>query len=129
MVRRFRVHPAVVVARVGDSTDGFFIGPEQPAVPANWNHATRGFDPFRDASGRVKRQAARFRVFEYVADADNKLVPREVVPGQSGVKFIEWRVHIANRKGSFFTFNGQSGADDLFVARALKAADAPEKVG
>lgn len=127
MARRFRVHPAVGVARVGDSNDGFFIGPEQPGVPANWNAATHSFDPFRDAGGHVKRQAARFRVFEYVAGSDGALAPKEIVPGQNGVKAIEWRVHLANRKGSFFTFNGQSGADDLFAGRAGKAANAPEK--
>jgi hypothetical protein len=127
MARQFRVHPALGVARVGDSPDGFFIGPERPAVPANWNAATHAFESFRDSAGKVKRQAARFRVFEYVSAADGTFVPKEIVSGQDGVKEIEWRVHIANRKGSFFTFNGQSGAEDLFVARASRAASAPEK--
>src|SRR5947209_13874026 len=100
-----RVHPAIGVARVGNS-DEFFVGPEQPGVPANWDHDSRRFKLFKDANGKILRQAARFRIFEF-DDAGNPL--REITLAD-GVK-IEWRVHVANRKASFFTFNGQSGAE------------------
>jgi hypothetical protein len=127
MPRHFRIHPALGVARVGDSATGFYVGPEQPDVPANWSNGT--FDSFRDNSGRIKRQAARFRVFEYFPDDKGRLAsPKEVTIGDEIVD-IEWRVHIANRKGSFFTFNGQKGAEDLYVARSQKPGDAPEKEG
>src|SRR5947209_3296758 len=100
-----RIHPAVGVARVGNSNE-FFIGPETPGVPSNWDNQTLKFKPFKDAQGKVLRQAARFRIFQF-DDAGNPL--KEVTLGD-GVK-IEWRVHAANRKASFFTFNGQSGAE------------------
>ena len=29
----YRIHPAIGVARVGDSLDDYFIGPEAPGVP------------------------------------------------------------------------------------------------
>lgn len=53
---RAAIHPTIGVARIGDSPDAFFIGPEDP---------TNQPDPtedFRDAEGYLKRQAARFRV-------------------------------------------------------------------
>jgi hypothetical protein len=67
--RVFKIHPAVGVARVGNAdrttSDGFFIGPETPAMPANWDPVTHQFRPFK-LNGRVKAQVARFRVWEYV---------------------------------------------------------------
>src|SRR5262245_5121506 len=61
-----KIHPAIGIARVGNSPDEFFIGPEIPG----------GFDPpsggYKDAGDlnkgippRIKRQAARFRIFAY----------------------------------------------------------------
>src|SRR5437773_1460145 len=50
------IHPGIGIARLGDSADGFFIGNEVRfpcRVPPNW---------YKDASGALKRQAARFRV-------------------------------------------------------------------
>src|SRR6266567_2050683 len=107
MASKFRVHPAIGVSRIGNAPDEFFIGPEQPGIPGNWGNGQ--FNSFRDAAGRVKRQAARFRVFEY---PDAGAAPREITAGNGGIVDIEWRVHLANNKGSFFTFNGQSGASD-----------------
>jgi hypothetical protein len=125
MARRFRIHPSIGVARVGNSPDEFFIGPETPGRPANWGNGR--FDSFRDAQGRIKRQAARFRIFEYdESDGGELSNPREIAVGDK-VTAIEWRVHLANRKGSFFTFNGQSGWTDLYQSRAARAAEAPEK--
>lgn len=127
MAKRFRIHPAIGVARVGNSPDAFFIGPEQPGVPANW--VNDAFSSFRDEQGRIKRQAAQFRVFEYEEDAQGRLSsPREVTIGGL-ISEIEWRVHLANRKASFFTFNGPSGSSDAYVERSETAPTAIEKVG
>src|SRR5712692_3427439 len=100
-----RIHPAIGVARVGNSQQ-FFVGPENPGVPANWDADNTKFKSFKDAEGKILRQAARFRIFQF-DDAGNPV--KEVTRGD-GVT-IEWRVHVANRKASFFTFNGQSGAE------------------
>ena len=75
-------------------------------VPGNWDSDNNVFRKFKDAEGKVPRQAARFRVFEF-DDAGN---PVKEVTLAEGVK-IEWRVHVANRKASFFSFHGQSGAE------------------
>ena len=104
---------------MGDSPD-HFIGPETPGVPANWNDAAGKFNSFRDTSDEKKilRQGARFRVYEYPDHSDGKdSAPREVVVGDDVVD-IEWRVHLANRKASFYVFNGQNGASDAYRARS-----------
>src|SRR6185436_4135619 len=55
--------------------------------------------------------------FEYDEDDTGALSnPREVKLGADIVD-IEWRVHLANRKASFYVFDGQRGADDLYVKR------------
>ena len=118
-----RIHPAIGVARVGNSKQ-FFIGPENPGVPANWDSSAGKFKPFKDSEGKILRQAARFRIFQF-DEAGNPV--KELTLGD-GVK-IEWRVHVANRKASFFTFNGQSGAETSppYVDRAKRQDDAIEK--
>ena len=57
----FKIFPSIGVARIGncpdDSTSGFYVGPEIPGsviVPPNG---------YKDAQGRVRRQAARFRIY------------------------------------------------------------------
>jgi hypothetical protein len=124
MARHFRIHPAIGIARVGNAPgDAFFVGPEHPEVPANWRDGS--FQSFRDAQGRIKRQAVRFRVFEYQQDAQGALSdPHEVEVGGDILK-IEWRVHVANKKAAFFAFYGQHGADDLYVTRSQTAANQP----
>lgn len=103
-MRVLRIHPAIGVARVGNS-DLFFDGPEHPGVPANWDPTAKAFKQFKDLDRKILRQAARFRVFEF----DESSRPVREITNADGT-MIEWRVHVANRKASFFSFNGQSGA-------------------
>ena len=122
MSRFFRIHPAIGIARMGNSPE-HFIGPETPGVPANWDDKEQKFKLFRDSKGRILRQGARFRVFEYTPTADGALSePREVGLGEEIVD-IEWRVHLANRKASFYVFDGQNGAEDLYQQRSKDTAD------
>lgn len=87
----YRIYPSIGIARVGDSKDGFFIGPEAPGVvPAG---------PFRGKDDGIKPQGARFRVFQVDIDAnENETVRREVI-GAPDVQ-IEWTVQLANRKAA-----------------------------
>src|SRR4051794_26365066 len=120
-----KIYPAIGVARVGNSEE-FFIGPEKPDVPANWDFQTTKFKRFKDASGKILRQAARFRIFRF----DDSGNPVNEATLAEGVK-IEWRVHVANKKASFFTFNGQSGARNQtsppYTERAKRPDDDIEK--
>src|SRR5947207_521068 len=83
-----KVHPGIGIARVGDSPDGFFVGPEAPGL------APAPAGGFKDGNGRVKRQAARFRVYGY--DAQGR-VARELTAADAA---ITWTVHLANKKGA-----------------------------
>jgi L-Lysine epsilon oxidase N-terminal/L-lysine epsilon oxidase C-terminal domain len=87
----FRIYPSIGVARVGDCTDSFIIGPEAPGV------APTG--PFRGSDKRLKPQAARFRIYKVEIDAqENETVTKEVVPS-SQIK-VTWSVSLANRKAA-----------------------------
>src|SRR5205807_8726054 len=87
------IHPAVGIARVGNSTESFFFGPE---VPGALPHAVGGF---KDAHGAVARQAARFRVFGL--DRHGRVV-RELTAADAQ---IAWRVDVANSKAAWYEFD------------------------
>ncbi|MHB8492241.1 MAG: LodA/GoxA family CTQ-dependent oxidase, partial [Solirubrobacteraceae bacterium] len=88
-----KIHPAIGIARVGDSPTEYFIGPETPGEPS----APAG--GFKDPRGKVKRQAARFRVFGYGADGR---VVRELTAADA---VIIWTVQLVNRKSAAAQFD------------------------
>ena len=83
-ITEVRIHPAIGIARVGNSDTDFFIGPER-----RWDRAPPA-GGYKDAQCRIKRQAARFRIFGY----DNG-VPVELTSADAT---IEWSVQLVNRK-------------------------------
>jgi hypothetical protein len=87
---RAAIHPAVGIARVGNSLSEWFPGPEvvspAPREP--------GF--YRDAAGALKRQGAVFRIYGYNAAGE---VVRELTAGDAGLR---WTVHVANRKADWY---------------------------
>src|SRR5919202_5251424 len=89
----YAIYPGVGVARVGNAPEEYFIGPEAPG------EAPRAEGGFKDARGRVKRQAARFRV--YGLNEAGEAV-REITADDAE---ITWRVHLANRKAGWYQFN------------------------
>ncbi|MFM9707774.1 LodA/GoxA family CTQ-dependent oxidase [Streptomyces galilaeus] len=97
-VVRCEIHPTVGIARVGNSPDEFFVGPETPGTPV------RPAGGFKDAAGRVKRQAARFRVYGYDAHGN---VLGELTADQAD---IIWTVELANAKAAWFRFLGRRHA-------------------
>jgi hypothetical protein len=99
MGKIYKIHPAIGVARLGNHPDVFFIGPESPGSPgleigSDGTESTLGG---YKVAGKVKRQAARFRVFEYEQAADGTLhLQDEVSPDAQ----VEWRVDLLNRKAA-----------------------------
>src|SRR6185369_13963166 len=89
---RAAIHPAIGIARVGNSPDEYYFGPE---IPGGLPIAPGGY---KDASGAMKRQAARFRVFGL--DTDGRVV-RELTLDDADIR---WTVHLANRKASWYQF-------------------------
>ena len=113
MTIRYRIHPAIGIARVGDSPDDFFVGPEAPGVlPAPKKPDDTSTQPgkYKDSKHRIKRQGARFRVYEYTEDSAGAVTKvREVTAAEAQ---IEWEVHLANRKAAApkFTAAGRRNA-------------------
>lgn len=137
MTNIFKIHPSIGISRLGDSTAEFCLAPETalglPVQCDNQGRALldelgneRPIDIFKDSQGRIKRQAARFRVYVY-QDANDKC-GRELKMGdlvqvykrQTGEAYhaivldIEWTVYLANKKASWYQFEESQGehADD-----------------
>ena len=87
------IYPGIGFARIGNSANEYFLGPELPGVPP----VSAG--GFKDTSGAIKRQAARFRV--YGLDAAGRVV-RELTADDAD---IVWEVHLANRKAAWYDFD------------------------
>ena len=90
------IHPAIGIARVGNSEQEYYIGPEVPgAIPdADGN--------FKDPSGQIKRQVSRFRIYGLNAAGE---VVRELKATDVDVEQMEWTVHLANKKAAWFDFD------------------------
>ena len=90
---RAAIHPGIGVARIGNSRDEYYIGPET-ITPSE-----REVGFYRDKKGALKREGARFRVYGFNAAGE---VVREIVPAAGDT--VEWTVHVANRKGDWYRF-------------------------
>ncbi len=89
---RAEIHPAIGMARVGNSPQEFYLGPETP------HPAPQPAEFYRDAQGRLKREAARFRIYGFNRDGE---VVGELTSERAD---IEWTVHVANKKAAWYTF-------------------------
>jgi L-Lysine epsilon oxidase N-terminal/L-lysine epsilon oxidase C-terminal domain len=108
----YRIHPAVGFARVGAGSQ-FFIGPEVPGYGATGADAGvgSGVPPFKQSTGTLKRQAARFRVWRYTWDNGQRKYVPDTDDLTSPAAKIKWTVELANRKASFYEFHGTNGED------------------
>jgi hypothetical protein len=105
-----RIHPGLGIARIGNSPEEFFIGPEAPG------EVVEPVGGYKDAEGRIKRQAARFRIYAY--DKQDRPIC-ELTAAEAN---ITWTVHLANRKAACNMFLGaywQSQYPDLHSRDAL----------
>jgi hypothetical protein len=89
---RAAIHPAIGIARIGDSRTDYFIGPEV-TTPASQPPGT-----YRDTAGDLKRQAALFHVYGYNAAGQ---VVRELTADSAD---IQWTAHLANKKAQWYQF-------------------------
>jgi hypothetical protein len=108
-ITRVAVHPAVGIARVGNSAESFYFGPEMPLT------LPRAPNGFKDASGAIARQAARFRVYGY--DAQGNVV-KELTAADGT---INWTVSVANKKAAWYDFDT---AMDIPVAASVNRRNA-----
>lgn len=86
------IYPSIGIARVGNSPTGWYLGPEVPdplPLPPG---------SYRDETGALKREAARFRVYGLNAAG---IVVRELTGTDAE---IAWTVRLANTKAAWYGF-------------------------
>jgi hypothetical protein len=134
---KFKIHPAIGIARVGDSPDAFYLAPEQAGAMPNELNADGTEQPvtkFKDDEGRVKRQAARFRVYGYdddskegkelqVGDQITVVLQRSGQTMLGEVQDIRWTVYLANKKASWYEFQQLDGEHGYGPEHPLRNAD------
>lgn len=87
-ITKIKIFPSIGIMRVGNSPDEYYISPEAPGqyeLPAGG---------FKDAQCRIKRQAARFRLYGYDVEGSP---PIEITAKDAQ---ITWTVRLANKKAS-----------------------------
>lgn len=126
----FRVHPTVNFARFGTSDD-FVLSPESSAgLPNTGTEVTGGLpikkgterEPItskdlRDDDGKLKRQAARFRIYHYSFGGQEsyprgdgqELVVGTRLPDGRVVEDILWSSHLANKKAAVYNVVNNEG--------------------
>ncbi|WP_407165971.1 LodA/GoxA family CTQ-dependent oxidase [Bradyrhizobium sp. ORS 111] len=98
-VHSCRIHPGIGIARVGNSPDSFYIAAD---TPEGTRDAPAG--GYKDANGRVRRQAALFRLYGYDKDGNNLgELPLRANGGEPAVE-VEWSAHLVNKKGASHRF-------------------------
>jgi len=112
---KFEIHPKIGVARLGNSPDEFYLSPETiGGLPIacdrsgnallDENGKPKPTRQFKDSVGRVRRQAAKFKVFK-VTDKGRK----EITLKDKDIDKIQWTVHLANKKPIWYTFSELQG--------------------
>jgi L-lysine 6-oxidase len=111
--QRYMIHPAVGVARLGNSPTSFYlepitIGGMPIECDSNGNPAMENGKPVfvkhYKEGGRIRRQGAQFGI--YVQDSADPSDPgREITLDDPAVESIEWTVHLANKKAAWYDNN------------------------
>jgi hypothetical protein len=146
MPATFRIHPAIGLARVGNSPSSFYIAPETTgAVPIDCDADGKPLPPptavpqpdfpYKDAAGMIRRQAARFRVYVY---DDSHPEGRELKIGDEldvvnvkrgyqlwrvKITDVQWTVYLANKKASWYEFKQTDGEHGYAPSHPLRNAD------
>src|SRR5262249_22929228 len=105
-VQWLRVYPPLGIARVGNADPGrlaapeFVIGPEVVGGSSSKPDGSpaRYVGDFRTAEGRIRRQAARFRLYAGLGGG-------RVVELTADDCRIKWTVAVANLKAGWYEFN------------------------
>ncbi len=145
MPATFRVHPAIGIARLGNSPSSFYLAPEtagglpidcdsfgNPIVDAHGTEQT--VSQFKDDDQRIRRQAARFRVFVYgdPSAPDGREIAIgdtfEIINSRGQLQEVEitdigWTVYLANKKASWYAFQETAGEHGYAPNHPLRNAD------
>ena len=136
----YRIHPAIGIARLGDSPDEFCISPEKPAaLPIDCDQegnprlspdgqAELTITKFKDKQGRIKRQAARFHLYVYDEESPCGRPLKIGDPIEGGGNHgtlvdVQWQVYLANKKASWYEFDALKGEHGYGAKHKRRNAD------
>src|SRR5579862_5868759 len=118
MARQFRIYPGIGIARLGNSPDSFFLSPEIPGLgplePTDDDSVER-VTKYKDSQRKLRRQGARFRVYEVRPNGTGGETLREVT-AENGIS-IQWRVELANEKAAAGKFISEQLPEDTHHLR------------
>lgn len=114
MATVYKIHPAIGIARVGNSPDEFFIGPERIGEHPNPQGG------FKDAQCRVKRQAARFHIYAHHDDG----TVEEITDAEAD---ITWTAHLVNKKAANPGRGNTESAADLTIDPGARTLNGPDQ--
>jgi hypothetical protein len=142
----YKIHPAIGIARLGNSPTDFYLAPEScGALPIDVDPSGRiplvngqeqPITTFRDANNLVKRQAARFRVYIYDDQSpQGRPITVGAQPNGAGGDHIEgvgtrgqlvdiqWTVYLANKKSSWYEWHELQGEHGYDPGAPVRNAD------
>ena len=121
----YKIYPPIGVARVGNAPSQFYIGPETyRGLPINPDGSPFTEADFRDTDKRLCRQAARFTLYRDNPDGTQE----EVTLATPGVASIEWTVHVANKKASWYEFKTNAGENGYASNHPLRNAGVGDRL-
>lgn len=88
----YRIYPSIGIARIGNSSS-FFVGPEVVGSAGRELGTGEEVQSFKDGNFRTRRQAARFRIYQYASDGSGG-APATFPAGTR----VVWTVRVANIK-------------------------------
>ncbi|MFT4152911.1 LodA/GoxA family CTQ-dependent oxidase [Parafilimonas sp.] len=100
-MERFKIFPSIGIARVGGSSTEYFVCPENEnslGIDVDSSGNENELTSFKDPMGLIKRQAARFKIYELNTETNEYLL------GNINVLTVEWRVHLVNKKSALKRF-------------------------
>ncbi len=116
----YSIHPAIGIARAGNSPTDFYLEPVAiGGLPLTCDQDGNALlDPatgqpvpvsrFKDAAGMIKRQAARFAVYRRDTERPGSAW-QEVTLGAAGIQRLAWSAHVANKKAAWYSFSELEG--------------------
>ncbi len=125
LVIEYSIHPPIGVARVGNSPSEFYLSPTsiggRPIMCNSFgdevleDNKIKYVTKFKDKQKRVKRQAAKFRIFKQDSDNPQSKPQKVDLNDKNEVKSVKWFVHLANKKSVWYHFTEFAG--DLMIGK------------
>jgi hypothetical protein len=143
----YKIHPAIGIARLGNSPDSFYLSPEvtgappidctPDGLPIVKDGLEQPVTQYKDGQNRIRRQAARFRIYVYdeadpngreirLGDTLSGLVPHSGQVFTGKLVDIQWTVYVANKKSSWYAFQQLDGEHGYPTNHPLRNASITE---